>query len=146
MTWSYVVTNTGNVALRDVVVRDDNGTPSIPGDDFTVGTIASLAAGAAQTLTWNTTATATGQYGNVGSVSGLPVDNNGNPIPNAPRPTDSNPDYYYGVQPAIHIVKLTNGTNNDSAHRPVHQSRRSGDLELRRHQQRQRGLAGHRSP
>ena len=32
--WTYVVTNTGDVQLSNVVVTDDNGTPGNPGDDF----------------------------------------------------------------------------------------------------------------
>ena len=34
MTFTYVVTNTGNVPLSGVTVRDDNGTPADPADDF----------------------------------------------------------------------------------------------------------------
>jgi hypothetical protein len=45
------VTNTGNVAVTALTVVDDNGTPNYLGDDFTVGTIASLAPGASVTLT-----------------------------------------------------------------------------------------------
>jgi hypothetical protein len=51
VTYSYVVTNTGGVTLTGVVVVDDNATPSYQADDFTVGTIASLAPGATATLT-----------------------------------------------------------------------------------------------
>ena len=40
------VTNTGNAALEDVTVVDDNGTPGVPGDDITVLGPISLAPGA----------------------------------------------------------------------------------------------------
>jgi hypothetical protein len=51
VTYSYTVTNTGGTTLTNIKIVDDNGTPTITADDFTVGTIASLAPGALQTLT-----------------------------------------------------------------------------------------------
>jgi hypothetical protein len=44
------VQNTGGETLNNVTVVDDNGTPSDSSDDFTVGTIASLAPNASQTF------------------------------------------------------------------------------------------------
>jgi hypothetical protein len=51
VTYTYVVKNTGTTTLTNIVVTDDNGTPTFSGDDFTVGTIASLAAGKSVTFT-----------------------------------------------------------------------------------------------
>jgi uncharacterized repeat protein (TIGR01451 family) len=51
VTYTYIVTNSGPAALTNVVVTDDNGTPTLPSDDFVVGTLASLAPGAAHTFT-----------------------------------------------------------------------------------------------
>ncbi len=51
VTYSYIVKNTGGTTLTGIVVKDDNGTPNYAGDDFTVGTIASLAPGASATNT-----------------------------------------------------------------------------------------------
>jgi len=117
VTWTYNVTNTGNVALSNVVVTDDNGTPGNTGDDFIVGVIPSLPIGGSASLTHQGTAVA-GQYGNVGTVTGTPVDKNGNPIPGTTPPTDTNPDHYFAYTTDVHIIKLTNGTDNDTGTGP----------------------------
>lgn len=51
VTYTYVVTNNSPLPATNVTVRDDNATPGDPTDDFTVGTVASLAPGASQTFT-----------------------------------------------------------------------------------------------
>src|SRR5262249_50082308 len=50
-TYSYTVSNTGCGTLTCVQIVDDNGTPDYCGDDFLVGTVDSLAAGASKTFT-----------------------------------------------------------------------------------------------
>ena len=49
-----------------------------------------------------------GQYSNLGTVTGADSFVPGNTV------SASNPDNYFGDAPAIQIVKLTNGTDNDS--------------------------------
>jgi hypothetical protein len=64
VTYTYVVSNPGGVAISGSVV-DDNGTPGITGDDVTVGTYNNLAPGASaqytlvRTISSTTTNTAT---------------------------------------------------------------------------------------
>src|SRR5205807_2624811 len=60
--------------------------------------------------TWVFTASGTaiaGQYSNVGTTTGTGTSSN-SPV------TATNPDHYFGATPAVQIVKLTNGTNNDN--------------------------------
>jgi plastocyanin len=54
--WTYNVTNDGNVALSEITVTDDNGTPSNPADDITVCNLTNLEAGASQTCNLSDTA------------------------------------------------------------------------------------------
>jgi uncharacterized surface anchored protein len=75
VTFTFNVTNTGNIALTTVVVNDN-----VLGY---IGTIPSLAAGASQTLTTTTSALA-GQHTNVGNVT------------SAEGATDSDPGNYFG--------------------------------------------------
>lgn len=70
VSWTYVVTNTGDVTLSDVVVSDDDTALSLDCGDGT-NQIASLAPGASITCTASAAATA-GQYTNVGTATGLP--------------------------------------------------------------------------
>jgi uncharacterized repeat protein (TIGR01451 family) len=100
--WTYVVTNTGEVALDNVTVTDDMGVQvSCPKT--------SLAVGESMTCTGSGFAIA-GQYSNVGTatdtVCGPPVQ-------------DSDPSHYYGIHdPKIGIEKATNGHDADSAPGP----------------------------
>ncbi|MGE5658163.1 MAG: hypothetical protein ACM37W_16290, partial [Actinomycetota bacterium] len=105
-TWTYKVTNTGNVDLTNVAVKDDNGTPSNTSDDFVVGTISSLPKGTSTTLTYNGTAT-TGNYSNVGTATDTYTDGVGN----STNVTATDPSSYFGANPGIKINKVTDNTS-----------------------------------
>jgi hypothetical protein len=103
VTWTYLVTNTGNVTLNPVTVNDNKiGPITCPQT--------SLASGASMTCTVMGTALA-GQYTNIGTATGKP--------PTGSNVTASNPDNYFGSAPAITILKKTNNTNNDMAPGPT---------------------------
>jgi large repetitive protein len=109
VTWVYKVSNTGNVTLKDVTVADDD--PAVVVD---CGAITTLAVGRTLSCTASGTAVA-GQYRNIGSVSGLPVDSNGDPIPGTTAVTDLDPANYLGATPSVSIGKTTNGQDADTA-------------------------------
>src|SRR5207244_1800234 len=59
VTFTYLVTNPGNVPLSGVAVRDDNGTPANPADDFNAAFVGGDADGDGlldTTETWTFTA------------------------------------------------------------------------------------------
>jgi hypothetical protein len=103
VTWTYVVTNTGDVPLSNVKVTDSKGVAvTCPKS--------SLQPGESMTCTGSGTAQE-GQYQNVGAVTGQPPC--GSPV------SDDDPSHYYGVStPGIEIVKLTNGQDANSAPGP----------------------------
>ena len=84
VSWTYVVTNTGNVALANVVVSDDQGVVvSCPLDTLAVGgSMICTAAGTAEA----------GQYANVSTVVG---DALGGPV------TDTDPSHYFGMEAEV---------------------------------------------
>ncbi len=114
VTWTYMVSNTGTLDLANVLVTDDL--------EGTVCLIDLLPAGESQTCTMTGIAQS-GAYTNLGSVVGVPVDENGNPATNAdgtliPAQEAEDPSNYIGVeQPMASIVieKSTNGADADLA-------------------------------
>ncbi|MGH9118661.1 MAG: DUF7507 domain-containing protein [Acidimicrobiales bacterium] len=102
ITWTYLVTNTGNVTLSDIAVVDDQGvavtcpeTTLAPGED-----VVCTATGTA----------AAGPYANIGTVTGTP--STGGQV------SDSDPSHYIGTAPGIAIEKTTNGEDADDAPGP----------------------------
>ncbi len=85
--WTYIVTNTGNVPLANIVVTDDQGvTPVYKEGDTNNNGVLDL------TETWIYTATGTaiaGQYANVGKVTGTYEEQ---------EVTDEDPSHYYGTE------------------------------------------------
>jgi uncharacterized repeat protein (TIGR01451 family) len=79
--WTYEVTNIGDTDLINVTVTDDQGVAVTCPQD-------TLAVGESMTCTANGIAEA-GQYANIGTVTGDPVDGS-NPV------TDSDPSHYFG--------------------------------------------------
>jgi hypothetical protein len=98
VTWTYIVTNTGNVTLTNVAVTDDK-----VGAICTIGT---LAAGASSTCSKTGTAIA-GQYVNIGTVTGTP--------PEGPPVTATNPDRYYGISTPCVAGSVSFTTSSSSA-------------------------------
>ncbi|MEF8733040.1 MAG: SdrD B-like domain-containing protein [Candidatus Accumulibacter meliphilus] len=102
--YTYVVSNTGDADLSDVSVVDDNGTAGVPGDDVTIGTIPSLAAGASVTLT--STFSVTGDRTNIATATG--------DTPDGGTVSDDDDAVVDVIAPAIQIVK-TAGSAADGA-------------------------------
>jgi hypothetical protein len=115
-TFTYVVTNTGNVPLSNVVVVDDNGTPGNTADDFNPmfidgdtnnNNLLDL------TETWTYTASrivTAGQYTNIGKVTGQGA---------GQMVMDTDPANHFGVVRGIDIEKHVNGQDADSPTGPV---------------------------
>ena len=99
VTWTYIVTNTGNEALKDVKVVDDK-----------VGDIncSKTSLDVNETMTCEAGGTAVaGQYENNAKVTGKGV--------NSDKPVeDADPSHYFGLKPSITIDKHTNGVDADT--------------------------------
>ena len=107
VTFTYVVTNTGNVPLANVAVSDDKLGPitSFTGDANGNGLL-----DLTETWTYTTTATAlAGQQTNTGTVTAQDANN-----PPGTTVSDDNPANYFGDAPAINIVKFVNGQDADT--------------------------------
>lgn len=103
VTWTYEVTNTGNVTLTDVAVTDDQiGDITCPEDELAPGGVMTCTATGIAVL---------GQYANMGTVVGTP--------PTGSQVTDKDPSHYVAVEPAIDIEKATNGEDADTPTGPV---------------------------
>lgn len=112
ITWSYLVTNTGDYELFDITVEDS--------EEGLVGTIDTLAPGASETLTlegtavsgyYDNTGTATGSYTLEAVLNDLAVAGPIEIMDPYPTVTASDFSYYDCYGPAITIDKTTNGSD-----------------------------------
>ncbi len=105
VTFSYVVTNTGNVTLDPVTVVDD------PGEDITCPET-SLTPGESETCSAEGGAAGTGQHENTATATGQGVDNAGAPVGSPVTAADT--AHYFGVDngPAITLIKDVNGQHD----------------------------------
>jgi hypothetical protein len=106
VTWTYVVTNSGDTAVMDVVVTDDQGV-------VVTCPQTTLAVGEDMTCTAPVAAAEAGQYENLGTVTAFSVTE-----PEVPL-QDSDPSHYFGEDPGISIVKLVNGEDANEPTGPV---------------------------
>lgn len=100
--WTFLVTNTGDVQLTNVVLTDNGTAVACP-----QSTLAP-----AETMTCTATGTAVhGLFQNTATVVGTP--------PGGPQVTAGDPAYYLGVTPEISLEKLVNGQDADTPPGPL---------------------------
>jgi uncharacterized repeat protein (TIGR01451 family) len=75
VTYTYVITNNGPLALTGVVVTDDNGTPGIAGDDF-AATCPKTTLAPAESMTCTSTVLVTADTTNLATVHGVTAGGN----------------------------------------------------------------------
>ncbi len=97
VTFTYIVTNTGNITLTNIVVTDNQL--------GVIGTIPSLAPGASATLT-DTDIAIAGQYRNDSNATDGHV-------------SDDDPGHYFGAAPAIDLEKYVNDEDADLPTGPI---------------------------
>jgi hypothetical protein len=125
VTWTYTVTNLGNVPLRPVVALDDNGTPGDTTDDFSPALVGGDTDNDGfldlnETWTYQATGTAqAGQYAATATAIGTPVDSNNGPIPDANPVTDTDPSHHFGYRGQLDIQKATNSQDADTPTGPL---------------------------
>lgn len=105
VTWTYEVTNTGNVTLDDVTVVDADES----GADIDVTCPATALAAGAHTTCTASGAAIKGQYHNSATATGTPVDANGDPI-DVDKPTATDESWYYGVTTDLTLLKTGDKT------------------------------------
>ncbi|HBL26072.1 MAG TPA: hypothetical protein DD490_04470 [Acidobacteria bacterium] len=102
VTWTFVVTNAGDVQLSGVALIDQGTAVACPKSVLAPG----------ETMTCTATGTAIhGPYQNTATVSGTPP--MGTPV------TASDPAHYLGVIPGISLEKLVNGQDADTPPGPL---------------------------
>ncbi|CAN5862804.1 hypothetical protein BH10CHL1_BH10CHL1_15890 [soil metagenome] len=104
--WTYVVTNTGAVALTNLTLTDDILGPITCNE----GAIPDLSPNQSFSCSVNGTATTVGQYANIGTVNGTWNNPNGSFVI-----TDTDPSHYFGAQAAIALQKTVYAGHNAGA-------------------------------
>src|SRR5215218_5519225 len=111
VTFTYVVTNTGNVPVASVAVTDDRLGPVT---SFTGDTNGNSLLDLTETWTYTQTAIAlAGEQTNVGTATGQDAS------PPNTVVNDTDPANYFGDAPGIQIVKFVNGQDANSPPGPV---------------------------
>ncbi len=105
VTWTYVITNSGNQTLTQVTLNDDKLPGTVTACLPQAG-LSALTPGAAITCTATGIAVA-GQYTNLATVTGTYDIEQGRVV------TDEDPSHYFGDLPKIKITKYTNGEDAD---------------------------------
>ena len=114
VTWTYEVSNLGDMPLVGVIVTDDSGVlvgAPLDGDGLLdPGEVWHYQA------TWEVLA---GQHESVAFVSAMPVDFDSEPIEGLEPVTDDNPAHHFGAEASILIEKDTNGDDADTPTGPI---------------------------
>ncbi|WP_430593197.1 DUF7507 domain-containing protein [Humidisolicoccus flavus] len=115
VTWTYLVTNTGNTTLNEVAVADvftagDGSTGSFNASSDESG---ALEPGESRVFTATGTAVA-GQYENTATATAVAVDDENEPLAAQPEPVSDSSWYLAGLA-GVSVTKQTNGQDVDAA-------------------------------
>ncbi len=118
--WTYTVTNPGSVALANVTVTDDDGTPDDTGNALTATYVSGDTNGdgllePGETWIFKATTTAlSGSTAETAHVTATPVNSQGTPIAGAGQVSASVYSYYQGVTAQMSVQTTVDNYNADS--------------------------------